>query len=121
MEQPVQIPPQLFYKIGQVSSFTGVKPHVLRYWEAEFGLVKPRKDRRGQRLYRRPDIDIILHIKDLLYNQHYSIRGAKQKLKQESAQKQGDKKYSAPHLQVIIEQQKEQLQELLNLLEPNKG
>ena len=114
--EPLQIPSQLFYKIGQVSRITGVKPHVLRYWEAEFGLVKPRKDRKGQRLYLRRDIDLILQIKDLLHRQHYSIRGAKQKLKQELAPKT-----SSPDLQIIIEQQKKEVQELLSLLETKEA
>ncbi len=116
---PVQIPPQLFYKIGQVSQLTEVQPHVLRYWESEFGLVKPRKNRVGQRLYRRQDIDIILQIKDLLYNQGYSIRGAKQKLKKERAQKSASVTPNN-NLKDILERHKKQIRELLAQLKPKK-
>lgn len=114
---PVQIPEQLFYKIGQVSQITGVQAYVLRYWESEFGLLKPRKDKRGQRLYRRKDIELILRIKELLHEQGFSIRGAKQKLKKELAQNPETKKYTNPELRVIIDRHKTQIRELMDLLE----
>ena len=64
-----EIPDKLYYKIGEVAKFTGVKTHVLRYWETEFNTIRPNKSRSNQRLYRKQDVELILHLKDLLYNQ----------------------------------------------------
>jgi len=77
-----QIPDKLYYKIGEVAKFTGVKTHVLRYWETEFPLIRPNKSRSNQRLYRRQDVDLILRLKDLLYNQGFTIAGARKKLRE---------------------------------------
>ena len=74
------IPEKLYYRIGEVAKITGVKPHVLRYWETEFELTMAGKDRGKQRLYRRKDVELILDIKRLLYKERYSIAGAKKKL-----------------------------------------
>ncbi len=70
-----------YYRIGEVSRITGVKPYVLRYWESEFRWMSPVKSRSNQRLYRRKDIDTILLIKKLLYEQRFTIAGAKKKLR----------------------------------------
>lgn len=80
-----QIPDKLYYKIGEVAKFTGVKTHVLRYWETEFNTIRPNKSRSNQRLYRRQDVDLILHLKDLLYNQGFTIAGARKKLREKPA------------------------------------
>lgn len=69
-----------YYRIGEVSEIAGVKPYVLRYWESEFRWMAPQKSRSKQRLYRRRDIDTILLIKKLLYEQRYTIEGARKKL-----------------------------------------
>ena len=69
-----------YFRIGEVSEITGVKPYVLRYWESEFRWMAPQKSRSKQRLYRRRDIDAILLIKKLLYEQRYTIEGARKKL-----------------------------------------
>jgi DNA-binding transcriptional MerR regulator len=66
-----------FLKIGEVAKWVGVKPHVLRYWESEFPSLKPRKNPSGQRIYAKADIEAIVEIKNLLYNQRYTILGAK--------------------------------------------
>ena len=71
-----------YYRIGEVSRITGVKPYVLRYWESEFRWMSPQKSRSKQRLYRRRDIDMILLIKKLLYEQRYTIAGARKKLRE---------------------------------------
>ncbi|RMG75071.1 MAG: MerR family transcriptional regulator [Nitrospirae bacterium] len=73
----VKIPEKLFYKIGEVGRITGVEPYVLRYWESEFPFLKPRKSRSGQRLYVKKDIETILEIKRLLYEERYTIEGVK--------------------------------------------
>jgi DNA-binding transcriptional MerR regulator len=79
-----QIPDKLYFKIGEVADLTGVKPHVLRYWEAEIGSIRPTKNRHQQRLYRRRDIELILRLKELLYTQGYTIAGARKLLRRKS-------------------------------------
>jgi DNA-binding transcriptional MerR regulator len=79
---PGQIPDKLYFKIGEVAELTGVKTHVLRYWESEFSLFRPSKSRSNQRLYRRKDVEYVLRIKDLLYNQGFTIAGARKKLRE---------------------------------------
>jgi DNA-binding transcriptional MerR regulator len=80
-----QIPDKLYFKIGEVAKFTGIKTHVLRYWETEFKTIRPNKSRSNQRLYRKQDVDLILHLKDLLYNQGFTIAGARKKLREKPA------------------------------------
>lgn len=82
VEAEPAIPDKRYYRIGEVSRITGVKPHVLRYWESEFRWMSPQKSRSKQRLYRRRDIDMILLIKKLLYGQRYTIAGARKKLRE---------------------------------------
>lgn len=79
------IPDKLYFKIGEVADLTGVKPHVLRYWEAEIGSLRPVKNRQQQRLYRQRDIELILRLKELLYSQGYTIAGARKLLRQKAA------------------------------------
>ncbi len=85
---------KLYYSIGEVSKITDLKSYVLRYWETEFKQLKPPKNRAGNRTYRQNDIDLILRIKDLLYNQKYTIKGARTTLsgKTRPAEPQLDKK-----------------------------
>lgn len=75
------IPDKLYFKIGEVAAITGLKPHVLRYWEAEFGLEIAKRSPSSQRRYARRDLEQILLIKDLLYAQGFTIAGAKPQLK----------------------------------------
>jgi DNA-binding transcriptional MerR regulator len=77
------IPEKIFFKIGEVCDLVGVQPHVLRYWETEFPMLSPQKNRAGQRTYRRRDVEIALRIKELLYEELYTIAGAKKKLSTE--------------------------------------
>ncbi len=76
-----------YFSIGEVSRVTQVKPYILRYWEAEFKLLRPARRTSGQRKYTRQDIELILKIKDLLHNQKYSISGAKKYLLNEKKEK----------------------------------
>lgn len=76
-----EIPDKVFFKIGEVSRITSVPEHTLRYWEEEFGQIRPEKTKSGQRLYRRRDIEILLQIKDLLWEQKFKIAGAKLQLR----------------------------------------
>jgi DNA-binding transcriptional MerR regulator len=84
MNDPGLIPNKLYFKIGEVSEITGVKPYVLRYWETEFNIVKPSKTRTNQRLYRRKEVELILEIKRLLYDEKFTIAGAKKVLVERS-------------------------------------
>lgn len=69
-----------YYSIGEVCDLTGLKPHVLRYWETQFEVLTPIKNRAGNRVYRPQDVELILLVKHLLYEKKYTIRGANQKL-----------------------------------------
>ena len=80
--EPEEAVDKRYYRIGEVSRITEVKPYVLRYWESEFRWMAPQKSRSKQRLYRRRDIDIILLIKKLLYEQRFTIAGARRKLRE---------------------------------------
>ena len=77
----VDIPDKFYFKIGEVAAITGVKPHVLRYWETEFRMFSPAKSRGKQRQYERRDIELALEIKELLYEQGFTIAGARKHLK----------------------------------------
>jgi DNA-binding transcriptional MerR regulator len=76
------LPEKRYYRIGEVSRLTGIKPYVLRYWESEFRFMAPQKSRSKQRLYRRRDIDLILLVKKLLKEQRFTIAGARKKLRE---------------------------------------
>jgi DNA-binding transcriptional MerR regulator len=76
----VAIPEKLFFKIGEVCELAGVQAHVLRYWESEFPMLAPQKNRAGQRVYRKRDVEMALRIKELLYEDQYTIAGAKKRL-----------------------------------------
>src|SRR6185295_6093239 len=84
MSQPMTaIPEKLYFKIGEVCDLVGVQAHVLRYWETEFPMLQPQKNRAGQRTYRRKDVEMALRIRDLLYGEGFTIAGAKRKLQGE--------------------------------------
>lgn len=83
METESRIPEKLFFKIGEVCELIKVQPHVLRYWETEFPMLAPQKNRAGQRVYRRKDVEMVLRIRDLLYEEKFTIAGAKKKLQDE--------------------------------------
>ena len=83
------IPDKLFFRIGEVSQLVGVEPYVLRYWESEFPALSPKKSSTGQRMFRRRDVELLLHIKRLLYHEKFTIEGARKVLK--SAKKTEDK------------------------------
>ena len=76
-----QIPDRMFFKIGDVSEIAGVETHVLRFWESEFPTLRPRKTSSGQRQYRRKDVETVLSIKELLYQDGYTIAGARRVLR----------------------------------------
>ena len=123
----VQIPEKLYFKIGEVAELTGVKPHVLRYWESEFGSFRPVKSRSKQRLYRRKEIETALRIKDLLYNQGFTIAGAQKVLREKGPQQQVESKEQgqlfgegqAPAERKLLIDIRNDLMALRSLLEPS--
>ena len=87
---PTVIPDKLYYRIGEVEAITEVPAYVLRYWESEFKLLRPKKNPAGQRLYRKKDLDLVLRIKGLLYDERLTLEGAKKRLRNESRASQMD-------------------------------
>ena len=78
MNEPVT--KKVYYSIGEVCDLTGLKPHVLRYWETQFEVLRPTKNRAGNRVFRSKEIEVIMLVKQLLYEQKYTIEGANKKL-----------------------------------------
>jgi DNA-binding transcriptional MerR regulator len=106
-QQPPQLQPsKLFYRIGEVSSITGLEPYVLRYWETEFPHLRPEKRKSGQRLYTKKDLDNILQVKQLLYQNGYTISGARKKLRGRGRQ----------DVDSVLETAKQEIREILELL-----
>jgi DNA-binding transcriptional MerR regulator len=106
MEYDREIPDRLFYRIKEVCEFTGLKPHILRYWEQEFRDIRPSKSTRGQRLYRKKDLDAIFTIKRLLYEKRYTIDGARKYLTTQKS---------------LIDQIKDDLRDIVRLLEQGEA
>jgi DNA-binding transcriptional MerR regulator len=79
---PSAIPDKPFFKIGDAARLCALKPYVLRYWETEFHSIKPQKTKSGQRLYRRQDVELLLRIRNLLYDQRFTIEGARTRLRE---------------------------------------
>ena len=71
---------RLYYSISEVSDLVGVKPHVLRYWETQFKMLRPKKGRGGARMYRKRDVETLFEIKTLLYDQRFTIAGARRRI-----------------------------------------
>ncbi len=104
------IPSKRYFTIGEVSELCDVKPHVLRYWEQEFPTLRPVKRRGNRRYYQRHDVILIRQIRSLLYEQGYTIGGARQKLAGQSA------KEDANQSQQIVHQMRVELEDLLQYL-----
>jgi len=111
------LPDKLFYKIGEVSRIADIEPYVLRYWETEFPFLKPRKNKSGQRVYIKKDLELILEIKKLLYQERYTIEGVRKRFGEGTAlSKQVPESKTAenspPHK--ILEHIKKRLREILS-------
>jgi len=111
---------KLYYSIGEISERTGLKPHILRFWESRFPMLRPKKSRSGNRMYRDREIQIVSLIKQMLYEEKYTIEGARQKL-------QTDKEFVERRLRDLSERKRETevlqevregLRELLGMLPP---
>ena len=109
------IPDKLFFTIGEVSRLADVKPYILRYWESEFKSLKPQKNAGGQRIYRRKDVELIAYIKKLLYEEKFTIEGAKQKLKDDRSTKQLELFREDPKSTALI-RVRQQLESLVSYL-----
>ena len=116
-----RFPDKLFYRIGDVTEITGIKPHILRYWEAEFSGLHPRKNRAGQRIYERRDVEFVLEIKKLLYEQRYTISGAKKFLARQHKQapKKSPPAKTPGDVSAALKMCRQELRGLLILLEQN--
>lgn len=88
MSSNIALPDKQFFKIGDVADIVGVKPHVLRYWESEFNAVKPMKTRGSHRMYRRADVEVLCLIRRLLYEEGYTIPGAKKRIKELASERE---------------------------------
>ncbi len=110
-----------YYSIGDVCDLTGLKPHVLRYWETQFDVLRPTKNRAGNRVFRPKDIELILLVKNLLYEQKYTIEGANQKLlemRKGGELEGGQQDVMGPE---FLASMKEELEGLAKILTPPKS
>jgi DNA-binding transcriptional MerR regulator len=106
---------KLYYSISEVAEMTDVKPYVLRFWEKEFPLLRPKKNRGGNRTYQKREIALVNRIKNLLYEQGYTIEGARQKLSDTVGEVRRDDK-----MVELLGQVKRELMELERLLSNGK-
>jgi DNA-binding transcriptional MerR regulator len=121
-QRRMAIPDKLYYRIGEVEALTEVPAYVLRYWESEFRLLRPKKNPAGQRLYRRRDLDLVLRIKTLLYDERLTLEGAKKRLHLESrGPAQLDLGVRSTALEGALRRLRDQLRVLRDRLSPPKS
>ena len=113
------IPDKLYFKIGEVKKITGVEAHVLRYWESEFKIIRPQRATSKQRLYRKVDVENILTIKKLLYEDGYTVPGARKLLTSEKGKKKSisKPKISGRQTRSMLAELKNDLKHLQEMLE----
>ena len=114
------IPDKLYFKIGEVKKITGVEAHVLRYWESEFKIIRPQRASSKQRLYRRVDVENILTIKKLLYEDGYTVPGARKLLTAKKGEKKkitAKPKVSEGKTRSMLSELKNDLKQLQEMLE----
>lgn len=115
---PGSIPDKLYFKIGEVKKITGIEPHVLRYWESEFKTIRPQRASSKQRLYRRVDVENILTIKKLLYEDGYTVPGARKLLTGKKGEKKVPQaKIAGTRARSILAELKNDLNQLKEMLE----
>lgn len=109
---------RLYYSISEVSDMIGVKPHVLRYWESQFKMLRPKKGRGGARMYRKRDIEVLFEIKQLLYDQRFTIAGARRRILDERAdtKDQIELPFSRLDREEMLRGLRKDMEGLLNLL-----
>ena len=113
-------PVQEYFSIGEVCDLTGLRPHVLRYWESQFRFLSPTKNRSGNRVYQRREVDLIMLVKHLLYTEKYTIEGARQKV--DDHKKSMDlKSFARGALNIeTLEALEVELHELINALDDDR-
>ena len=114
-----QIPDKLFFRIGEVSKIADIEPYVLRYWESEFWQLRPVKNKSGQRIYKKKDVEIVLEIKRLLYEELYTIPGAKKRLniRTKHTNEQLSFEFNRDNMIKIIDNLKKSLRSILVILD----
>ena len=114
-----QIPDKLYFKIGEVKKITGVEAHVLRYWESEFKIIRPQRASSKQRLYRKVDVENILTTKKLLYEDGYTVPGARKLLTTKKSEKKNKEETKIPggRARSMLAELKSDLQQLQDMLE----
>lgn len=117
----VVIPDKLYFRIGEVSRLCRLPSYVLRFWETEFPQLKPSKSSTGQRMYRKPDVENVLRIKQLLYEEGFTIAGARQSLRSEGKKKQAALPFAQSGASLSqIRQVRQGLKEILGMLSGRK-
>lgn len=117
----VVIPDKLYFRIGEVSRLCRLPSYVLRFWETEFPQLKPSKSSTGQRMYRKPDVENVLRIKHLLYEEGFTIAGARQSLRSEGKKKQAALPFTQSGASLSqIKQVRQGLKEILGMLSGRK-
>jgi DNA-binding transcriptional MerR regulator len=111
------IPDKLYFRIGEVAKLAGVEPYVLRFWETEFPALKPGKSPTGQRLYRRREVELILEVKKLLYDQKFTIAGARKQLKVNGRKSsQHDLGFAQSHRKASVQNIRREIAEIVEVL-----
>jgi len=122
MNEPIA--KKAYYSIGEVCDLTGLKPHVLRYWETQFEVLSPTKNRAGNRVFRPKEIELVLLVKHLLYDEKYTIEGANQRLlemRSEGALEDGRQEVLEPEFLARMKEDLREIRELLTPPEPADG
>lgn len=109
---------KLYRSISEVSDLVGVKPHVLRYWETQFSMLRPKKNRAGNRMYRPEEIKLLLHIKELLYDRRFTIAGARRRLldQRKEGSPQVEIGFAEAEKKLVIHEVKDELRQILTRL-----
>jgi DNA-binding transcriptional MerR regulator len=107
-----------YYSIGEVCDLVGLKPHVLRYWESQFPALRPSKNRAGNRIYQRKEIRLVILVRRLLYDEKYTVEGARQKV--EELRKGGELDAATRHVLDVatVDHMRGELQEIMEILRP---
>lgn len=108
-----------YYSIGEVCDLTGLKPHVLRYWETQFDVLSPTKNRAGNRVFRPKEIELVLLVKHLLYEEKYTIEGARKKLQEMRSSGEIEEERQDVLEPEVLAGMKAELQALLEILTPS--
>ena len=112
---------RLYYSISEVSDMIGVKPHVLRYWETQFKMLRPKKGRGGARMYRKRDVEILFEVKQLLYDHRFTIAGARRKLLDDrgNSKEQMELTFNRTDREEMLRALRRDLEGLLSILHAN--